>query len=209
MNGLIVLTLICQLFQTGKVYPGYHPVEDVASFRKMFAESSAAVESVSGDFIQEKSMSALTEKITSRGKLWFKKGNKVRMDYFTPFIYSMVINGDKMLIRDDQKENRINVKSNKIFQQVNKIMVQCMQGSALQSKDFTNKVFENDKQYLIELKPVDKNIKEFFEAIILVADKKDSSLKSLELLEPSGDKTIITLVNKVVNAEFADEVFAF
>jgi outer membrane lipoprotein-sorting protein len=210
MNAFLFLIFFFgSLQQSEHVPPGYKPIADPAGFKTKFKETSAKINSVHSDFTQEKSLAALTEQITSQGELWFKRENKVRMDYTRPFVYRMIINGDKMLIRDDQKENRINVKSNKLFQQIDKIMVDCIQGSILESKDFTNQVFENENSYLLQLTPVQKNFKAFFQTIILIADKNDSSVKSIALIEPSGDKTVIVLKNKIVNSQLKDEIFAF
>jgi outer membrane lipoprotein-sorting protein len=189
-------------------HAGYKPVADLAAFKKQFAQESSAVKAITSDFTQEKNLVALTEKITSTGKFWFKRSNKVRIDYLKPFVYRMIMNGDKMLVRDDQKESHINVKSNKLFQQVNKIMIDCVQGTILDSKDFTNRVFENDRAYLLEMKPVSKALKGFFDTIVLIVDKKDYSVKSIEMDEQGGDTTIITFTNKVLNAQVADDVFA-
>jgi outer membrane lipoprotein-sorting protein len=210
MNAFFFLIFFLGSLQQSDPIPrGYKPVTDPTGFKTKFRETSAKISSVYSDFTQEKSLAALTEQITSHGKLWFKRENKVRMDYTTPFVYRMIINGDKMLVRDDQKENRINVKSNKLFQQINKIMVDCMQGSILESKDFSNRVFENENSYLLELTPVQKNFKAFLQTIVLTADKDDSSVKSISLIEPSGDKTVIVLKNKIVNTQLKDEIFAF
>jgi hypothetical protein len=62
---------------------------------------------------------------------------------------------------------------------------------------------------LLELIPQSKSLKEFFTSIILVADKKDSSAKSIELNEPTGDKTVLTFSNKIINGQVGDEVFSF
>jgi outer membrane lipoprotein-sorting protein len=194
--------------QASAQYAGYKSVSDLVAFKKQFATESAKVQSITSDFIQQKELLALTETITSSGKFWFKRSNRVRIDYTKPFTYRMVMNGDKMLVKDDQKESRINVKSNKLFQQVNKIMIDCVQGTILDSKDFTTRVFENDKTYLLEMTPVSKTLKEFFQTIILSVEKKDYSVKSIDMNEPSGDKTTITFSNKVLNAQVADEVFA-
>src|SRR5690606_12844124 len=113
------------------------------AFKKKFAEESEKVQSITSDFVQEKTLVALTEKITSSGKFWFKRSNRVRIEYVKPFKYLLVMNGDKLLVRDNDRENKINVKSNKLFQQVNRIMIDCVQGTILDSKDFTTKVFEN------------------------------------------------------------------
>jgi len=189
-------------------YAGYKPVADLQTFRKSFATESAKVQTITSDFTQEKVLTALTEKITSYGKFWFKRSNRVRIDYTKPFVYRMVMNGDKMLVRDEQKENRINVRSNKLFQQVNRIMIDCVQGTILDSKDFTTRVFENDKSFLLEMTPSGKGLRDFFQTIVLTVEKKDYSVRVIEMNEPAGDKTVISFTNKILNAAVADEVFA-
>lgn len=206
------LLLVCMLFvlwvPATAQYTGYKPVADLSAFRKAFATESGKVQTISSDFTQEKVLTALTEKITSHGKFWFKRSNRVRIDYIKPFVYRMVMNGDKMLVRDEQKENRINVRSNKLFQQVNRIMIDCVQGTILGSKDFTTRVFENDKNYLLEMTPSGKGLRDFFETIVLTVEKKDYSVRSIEMNEPAGDKTVISFTSKVLNAPVADEIFA-
>lgn len=207
-------TLLCCSFLSiaGAIqteYPGFTLLSNKTQFKGQFKEASAKIQSVKSDFIQEKTLFALTEKITSQGKFWFKKNNKVRLDYIAPFTYRMVINGDKVLVKDDHKENRINVRSNKLFQQINKIMLDCMQGNILESKDFVTRVFENESSYLLELTPVSKSLKDFFQNIVLVVEKKDYSVRSMALNEPSGDKTLMTFTNKSINAPLQDEIFIF
>jgi len=194
--------------QTVAQYPGYKPVSDLPAFKKTFAVQSAKVMSITSDFTQEKILMALTEKITSTGKFWFKRSNRVRIEYIKPFTYLMIMNGDKLLVRDNDKENTINVKSNKLFQQVNRIMIDCVQGTILESQDFTTKVFEDDKVYLLEMTPSSKTLREFFQTIVLRVEKKDYSVQSIEMNEPAGDKTIISFTNKKLNEAVADTIFA-
>jgi len=189
-------------------YAGYSSIKDLPAFKKQFASESAKVLSITSDFTQDKILTALTEKITSSGKFWFKRSNKVRIEYIKPFTYLMVMNGDKMLVRDNEKENKINVKSNRLFQQVNRIMIDCVQGSILDSKDFTTKVFENDNVYLLEIIPSSKALRDFFQTIVLSVEKSDYSVKSIEMNEPSGDKTTISFKNKKLNEQVSDAVFA-
>jgi outer membrane lipoprotein-sorting protein len=189
-------------------YAGYKPIADLASFKRQFASESAKVMSISSDFTQDKILMALTEKITSTGKFWFKRNNKVRIEYLRPFNYLLVMNGDKMLVKDNEKESKINVKSNRLFQQVNRIMIDCVQGTILDSKDFTTKVFENDKVYLLEMTPSSKSLREFFQTVLLTVEKNDYSVRSIEMNEPAGDKTTISFQNKKLNEQVADTVFA-
>ena len=189
-------------------YPGFKPGGDLAEFKKTFSSESARVMTITSDFTQEKNLSALTEKITSTGKFWFKRNNRVRIEYLKPFSYLMIMNADKIHVRDNQKENTINVKSNKVFQQVNRIMIDCVQGTILESKDFSTKVFEDEKIYLLEMTPIAKNLRDFFQTIVLRVDKRDYSVNAIEMNEPGGDQTIISFQNKKLNEQVADAVFA-
>jgi len=194
-------------FSTYAQYPGYTSVNDIGVFKKQFAAESGKVMSITCDFSQEKTLTALAEKITSVGKFWFRRSNKLRLEYTKPFIYLIIMNGDKMLVRDNQKENRINVKSSKLFQQVNRIMIDCVQGNILDSKDFTTRVFESGTTFLLEMTPVSKTLHEFFQTIVLTVDRKDYSAKSIAMNEPMGDITLIKFEHKKLNEPIPDTVF--
>jgi outer membrane lipoprotein-sorting protein len=205
-----LLTMLFCVFVTSvdAQYAGYKPVNDLPSFKKKFASESVKVKSITSDFTQEKILMALTEKITSTGKFWFKRENRVRIEYIKPFAYLMIMNNDRMLVKDNDKENKINVKSNRLFQQVHRIMIDCVQGTILDSKDFTTRIFEDDKVYLLEMTPSSKALREFFQTILLTVEKNDYSVKTIEMNEPAGDKTIISFKNKKLNEQVADAVFA-
>ena len=150
----------------------------------------------------------LSEKITSKGKFWFKKENLVRMEYNQPFQYLMIMNKDNVYVKDGQKENTVSSKSNKLFQQINKITIDCVQGTFLNNTDFKSKVFENKTGYLVELTPTAKGIKELFKTIVIAIDKKDYSVNSIQMNEQSGDDTFIKFSNKELNTNIPDALFA-
>lgn len=188
-------------------YSGYKQMQDIVAFKQQFAATAKKTQSIKSDFVQEKNLSMLSEKITSKGKFYFKKENLVRMEYTSPFQYLMIMNGSTVYIKDGQKENKINTKSNKLFQQINKITVDCIQGTALDSKDFAVKVFESNQNYLIELTPTNKNLKDFFKTINMTVVKKDFAVSKIEMLEPSGDNTAISFVNREMNTNIPDALF--
>src|SRR5258706_7522811 len=188
-------------------YPGYHSIADLPAFKKQFTAQSITVSTITSSFTQEKILSALTEKIISTGKFWFKRSDKVRIEYKEPFFFMMVLNGNTMLVRDDQKENKINIRSNKLFQQVNRIVIDCVQVTILDSHDFSVRFFENDKTLLMEMTPSSKALREFFQTIVLTVEKKDYSVKSIKMNEPLGDTTTIFFTNKKLNEPVSDAVF--
>jgi outer membrane lipoprotein-sorting protein len=200
--------LLCMAIAVQAQYAGYSPVVDLAKFKVDFAVAAQKTNSIKSDFVQEKNLSMLSEKITSKGKFWFKKESQVRMEYNQPFQYLMILNKDKVFVKDGQKENKVSAKSNKLFQQINKMMIDCMQGTALNNTDFKTRVFENKTTSLVELTPVVKGMKELFKFINVVVDKKDFSVVSIQMQELSGDNTTIRFTNKELNAALSDSLFA-
>jgi len=188
-------------------YPGYTPLADLAKFKIEFSTATKKTLTIKSNFVQEKNLSMLAEKIVSKGKFWFKKDSQVRMEYNQPFQYLMIISQDKVFVKDGQKENKVSARSNKLFQQVNKIMIDCMQGTTLSNPDFKTRVFENKTTYLVELVPVVKGLKDLFKNINVVVDKKDCSANSIEMQEVSGDNTIIRFANKELNTTIPDALF--
>jgi len=204
---LFLLPVLFSVLSLKAQYPGYSPIADAVKFKEQFSAASLKTTSIKSDFVQEKNLSMLSEKIVSKGKFWFKKANMVRMEYNHPFQYLMIINKDKVFIKDGQKENKVNSRSNKLFQQINRIMVDCMQGTALSNTDFRTRVFEGKSSFLVELVPVVKGLKEMFKTITVSVDKKDYSVMNLEMLEISGDNTVIRFINKELNSSLPDALF--
>lgn len=199
--------LLLVFFTADAQYAGFSPVSDLGKFKTEFAAATQRTTSVKSDFVQEKNLSMLAEKITSKGKFWFKKESQVRMEYNHPYEYLMIINKDKVYVKDGNKENKLSTRSNKLFQQINKIMIDCMQGTALNNPDFKTRVFENKTSSLVELVPQTKGLKELFKTINVIVDKKDFSVLSIEMQEQSGDNTLIRFTNKELNASVPDALF--
>lgn len=187
---------------------GFKPVADMELFKGSFSAASQKITSLKSDFIQEKNLNMLAEKIESKGKFWFRRENLVRMEYQHPFQYLMIMNGSNVYIKDGQQENRISVKSNKLFQKINKITVDCIKGEMLKNPDFKATVFENQQQYLLELVPVTKGLSEFFSSIQVTIERKDYSVISINMIESGGDNTIISFQQKELNTTIPDAVFA-
>lgn len=188
-------------------YKGYTSVENTAQFKTTFSNESKKIQSIKSNFTQEKNLAVLSEKILSEGKFNFKRSNRVRIEYQKPFQYLLIMNGDQILIKEHDKENKMSVKSNKLFQQVNRIVVDCVQGTILDNKDFSVRVFQNDTGWLLEMTPQAKALKEFFQTVLVYTDKKDYSVSMIDMHEPSGDNTLIRFTQKELNATISDDLF--
>ena len=185
----------------------YTPVKDVAGFKKLYAAKSTAINTLKSDFIQEKSISMLTNKLISNGSFIFKKTNKLRMEYAKPFPYIFVMNEDQIIIKNDQKNSNVSVNSNKMFKMISQLTIDCVTGNILNSKDFDIKISENAKVYFLVLIPNQKMIKSLFTEIDLLVDKSDFTVNRIDLKETSGDSTTLIFSNKKINTPVSDEVF--
>jgi outer membrane lipoprotein-sorting protein len=205
---ILILLVIGSGIGVKAQHTGYTQLTDLTKFKQQFTEVAQKTQTIKSDFTQEKNLSMLSEKITSKGKFWFKKNNMLRMEYSKPFEYLMILNKDNVYIKDGQKENKVSTRSNKVFKQINKIVLDCIQGTALGSADFKSAVYESKGSYLISLSPVDKQMSGFFKTINITVDKKDYSVDTIEMLEESGDSTTLRFTNKEINAQIADTLFA-
>jgi len=208
MRSLIFI--VCCLFsmQLQAQYAGYKQVTNTEDFKKQFSKAAQGTQSIQCDFVQDKNLSMMADKIVSTGKFWFKRDNKVRMEYEKPTYYLLVINGSNIKTKDSQKENKVSAKSNKVFEQVNQMMIDCVQGTALDNKSFSTRLFENGQNYMVELTPLAKSLQGIFKSINLTVDKKDYSVVKMDMLEQSGDNTVISFLHKQMNVNIPDAVFS-
>ena len=205
---ILVLSILISGITAKAQLAGYAPVANLPKFKEQFAVVAKKTGTIKSDFVQEKNLSMLSEKIVSKGKFWFKKDNMLRMEYNKPFEYLMILNKDNMYIKDGQKENKVSTKSSKLFQQINKITIDCVQGTVFSNPDFITKEYENKNTYLIELSPAGKALKEFFKTINVIIDKNDYEVTTIEMNENSGDNTIIRFSNREINTTIPDAIFA-
>lgn len=182
-------------------------VKDTTLLKQKIESMSKNTSSIESDFTQEKNLSMLSEKIVSKGHFVFKKDNLLRWEYNSPTKYLIVINKDKILIKDEKKTTKYDMNSNKVFKEINDIMLSCVQGTIFKSNKFKTAYFENEKYYKLELKPLVKNMKDTFKTINLMFDKTVSSVVKIEMIEASEDVTTIDFLNKKLNAAIPQELF--
>ncbi len=185
----------------------FKPVKDTLTLKQKIESMSKATNSIEADFVQEKNLSMLSEKIISKGHFVFKKENLLRWEYQTPSKYLIVINKDKVVIKDEKKTSKYDMNSNKVFKEINDIMLSCVQGTIFKSNKFKTSYFENEKGYKLELIPQVKNMKDTFKKINLYFDKNVTSVAKMEMIENNDDLTSLDFINKKLNAPVVETIF--
>jgi len=183
------------------------PMKDVESFKNKLAENARVTQTIESDFIQEKNLSVLSEKIITKGHFYFKKENLLRWEYLDPFNYVIVINKDKVMIKDEEKVSRYDMNSNKMFKSINEMMINSVQGNILNTKDYSLKFLESNEYFLVEMTPLQKGTKEFLKTINLYFSRETYVVSKVRMIENSGDYTSIDFINQKKNENIADSRF--
>ena len=170
-------------------------------------EKAKLTNTIESNFTQEKNLSMLSEKIISKGHFCFKKTNLLRWEYLSPTAYLIVINKDKIYIKDGKKVSKYDTNSNKMFKGINDMMLNSVQGNVLNNKDFKMTYLENEKFYLVEMTPKAKEMKEYMKSISMYFDKQDYTVSKIRMTELSDDYTAIEFSNKKINETIADTQF--
>jgi outer membrane lipoprotein-sorting protein len=188
----------------------FRPMSDAEAFKEKLVTASASVNTISSDFIQEKNLSVLSEKIISKGSFCFKKENNIRWEYTAPYKYLIIISDNKLLMRDEKNRKQLDIQSNPLFQEMNKFISGCIQGDILKNdKDYTKEYFENGRSYYVKLVPKAEKMKQMLNEVHIWFDKNDLTVTGIKMVESGNDYTQIEFINKTVNTEIPLEKFSF
>jgi outer membrane lipoprotein-sorting protein len=203
------LLLVCSFWALNAIAQpkGYKQVADVPAFQQSLAKSTAALQTLQSDFVQTKHLSLLADKITSRGKFYYRKEDKVRIEYTAPFQYLLVMNGGQILVKDEQKTSRMNARTSKMMQSVNRIMIDCMRGSVFSNPDFKVSAYENGSGYLLSLTPATEAMKKMFRQIDVYLSRTGFDVDRLVMTEQGGDYTDMDFTHSQHNLSLNDAMF--
>lgn len=203
----IAVVLFMVLLSSMVASDPYVAMKDVAGFKAKLNHKNQTINTLSCDFVQEKSLSFMAQKVISKGTMKYKKPDMMKLEYTTPFQYIMSLYKGKVLIKDNGKVSKYDSKSNKVFKYVNDLMINAVQGNVADSKEFSIVFKENSKTYLMEMTPIDVTMKDYVSKVLVTVSKTDYGVLKVEMTEKSGDYTLITFVNRVYNTPLKDEEF--
>ena len=185
---------------------------DAAESRKMVAEVCAAaaeMTSLQCDFVQVKQLSLLQTALTSKGKMYYKGGDRLRWEYTSPYVYTFVLNGDRVMLKSSEKTDVVSVRSSKMFQQIARIMLNSVTGRCLaDGGDFRVTMYKGGKEWEARLVPQQKELAALFSEVCLHIDPKLRMVTVVELKERSGDTTRIKMKNVRKNETIDNAVFS-
>lgn len=207
----VYIFLIFILFRTElAAQEAIEPMKDIESFKANLSKMAESTSTITCDFIQEKYLVILSQKIVSKGMFYYKKENNIRWEYTTPYKYLIIISNDQLYTADDKSRNRYDLKSNKMLQEMNGFISGCVQGDILKNdKDYAIGYFENSKFFFVKLVPRSEKMRQMLNEVQIWFDRSDLTVSGLKMVETGDDYTKITFVNKKLNTDIPLEKFSF
>lgn len=184
-----------------------NPVNDPTNLTEEASFFSQKTTSITADFTQVKDMSFMEEKVTSSGRFYFQKEKQMRWEYTAPFDYAIILNGDRIRIIDEGKSKDFDTGSNRMFLEISNVMTWMVNGTLLNSNQFTTTWYEAPGYYKAVLVPTGAMMKDYLTRIELKLSKSDYTVDELKMFEKSGDYTLITFRNKKLNETIPAEIF--
>jgi len=176
-------------------------------FKNKVSVSAKQSKTIVNTFVQLKHIDFLSNDIESSGDLYFKAPNTIKWSYTKPYEYSVIFKNKKLFINDAGKKSNINLASNKVFKKLNDLISRSVSGDMLDDNQFTTGFFKKGEQYIAKLSPKDQTLKNMFKEIVLSFGSKNYLVSEVQLIEPSGDYTLIKFRNVSVNKSIPDAVF--
>ena len=171
-------------------------------------QSSKALRSLQCDFIQSKRMKILSKEMQSKGILYFKKPDKIRWQYTSPYDYTFIMNGDKVQIKSAKSTKNIDVQGNKIFRQITTIILNTVTGAGIMnSADFNVELYKSGDIYFAKMHPKKKEVKQVYFSIEVYFNSALTMVDTIKMIEESGEHTVIKLVAPKINTAMNESVF--
>lgn len=171
-------------------------------------KASSKMTSMQCDFTQTKTMKMLSKKMESTGVMYFKRPDKLRWEFKSPYTYIFAMNGDKVSMKSSKSTQNIDVKQNKMFRQITDIIINCITGEGMKNQSyFQMEMYQQDGAYFARLIPKRKELKQMYKTIELYFNPEFTNVASVRMEEKTGDVTVIKMSNTKQNITINESLF--
>src|SRR5690606_37795286 len=115
------------------------------------------------------------------------------------FEYIIVLNGNEIVIKDQEKVNACDIGGSQAFKEVNNLIINSVQGNILDNEQFHIEYYESETLYLAKLTPKDDKMKQFLQGIDIHFYKSDFSVSNVKPIESVSVYTLIAFADYPMN----------
>lgn len=211
MKNKLILLLLCLMSGMG-ITRGQDHTQTTSQIEILAAidRSASMLRSLRCEFVQTKELSLLQDRMVSYGVLYYQQeGGKLHWEYQTPYRYTFILNGNRVMIQSGERTDVIETSGNRMFQEIARIMMNSLTGKCLSdTSDFEVRIATTAGQWIAELTPRRREMKQFFACVRLHFDSDQQLVTQVEMIEMNGDRTVIDLKNIKTNVPIDESVFA-
>lgn len=201
-----VMVFLCMSFIQTTAQP-FLPASDPGKILAQLKKQNSGTSTLQADFREEKHLTILKEPQISSGKFYYQKNDKMRWEQQLPYPYIMLITGDKLLIRENGVTKDVSATS-RMAGKMKNMLLELIRGDFQSSNAFEVKVFESTESFMINLTPIEKRLKNYYQEIHMVFSRKSLHLQELKFLEKKGNYTVTRFQNEKVNQRINSEIFS-
>lgn len=204
MKQYIYILLMCLMSLTATA----QTAQEQAAIQQI-SRASAAMKSMQADFVQTKHLKMLGDKMVSNGRMCYQQSDKLRWEYTSPYDYTFILNGNKVLMKKGDRRDVVDVNKNKMFKEIARIMMNSIVGRCLTDrKSFKVSMATMQQTCTATLIPLKKEMKQMYTRIIIVFNRHTSTVNKVTMYEKNGDYTEIVLKNMKANANVSAAEFS-
>lgn len=184
------------------------PITNAVEFEKNLKDAAEKIQSVESNFRQEKFMKVFSDKMVSTGMFYYRKPNKISLQYNKPIQYTVTIHSDRLQTVTGGKKTTVNLGSNKMMAQMRGLIEASMIGniSAL-DREYDLQYFQSDSEYFVKISPTSQAVKAYIKEIGITFDRQTMGVKLLRMTENNDDYTDYIFTNPQYNTLQSDEKF--
>lgn len=169
-------------------------------------QGNLSCQTITCDFKQIQHLSIMDEEMVSKGKLYYRKPEKLAMHYTDPEGEMMAIDGNKFVMVMMGSRKEVDGKTNPKMQGMKTILSACMKGDISEMGALKVTCKETAKYYVVTAVIDQQTNQSGISEVVVSYDKTNFSVASIKTIEEE-DYTIYELTNKKLNQPVADRVF--
>lgn len=202
-NSILFFLLIASTMTFAQ---GFSPVSNKSACKSKIEAKSKSTSSITANFEEQVHSSMFNQVKRGSGVLMFKKESKIRWEHTSPEKQIILINGSKVRLYENGKENK-NATSSQVIKKVQTLMMQLFSGDFLNEKEFNINYYENAKEYKLVLYPKSSRISKYIESVEMYFDKSKLTLNSMVMKESEADFVAYEFSSIKMNSSVSDSNF--
>ena len=183
---------------------------EVVEVLERIEQSMADVTSLTTEFIQEKTLSLLDQKVVLRGTIYIQKPDLLAWHVTKPIRYSMVVRDDSIRQWDEDTDSvqKISLDRNPAFRAAMTQMRMWFTGAyTSMTEEYDVSLVDTTPTRLRFVPKADSFLHNLIASVAVTFREDETYLQRIEIFEENGDRTTLEFVNPRLNVPIVEEAW--